>query len=250
MILLLIEADPLSGTRLADGMAKAGFVPRRAASFQHALREGWVDEAGAILFDAGLTDGQAGPTVRSLRSAGTDHPLIVLSARGDWREKVDCLDAGADDYLQKPVRSEEIAARFRVILRRCAGSATDRVVSGDVVLDLKARCAWRQDQCLDLTRSEFRLLRLFMLTPARTVSAREIWQELHPTKAEYSANAVEVQVARLRQKVGRERIRTIRGAGYRMIFEAPAAPDGIAVLEPCRTARQLEWADHCCGANI
>lgn len=253
MILLLIEADPLSGTRLADGMGKTGFVPRRASSVQIALREGWLDEAAVILFDAGLAEGQTGSTVRALRSAGTDRPLIVLSARGDWREKVDCLDAGADDYLQKPVRSEEIAARFRVILRRCAGSPTDRVISGDIVLDLKARCAWRQGQCLDLTRSEFRLLRLFMLTPARTVNAREIWHELHPAKADFSANAVEVQIARLRQKVGRERIRTVRGAGYRMTLTPPAAsaPEIASALKPCRgDGRHDRAADTCCGANI
>ncbi len=233
MILLLIEADPLTGTRLAEAMGKTGFAPRRALSFQQALREGWLDEAAVILFDAGLTEGQAGQTVRSLRSAGTDQPLIVLSGRGDWQEKVECLDAGADDYLQKPVRSEEIAARLRVIIRRCAGSATDRVVSGDLVLDLKARCAWRQGACLDLTRSEFRLLRLFMLTPAHTVSARKIWHELHPGKAEYSANAVEVQVARLRQKVGRDRIRTIRGAGYRMLPATVHSVPPSEMTDPC-----------------
>lgn len=233
MILLLIEADPLTGTRLAESMGKAGFIPKRASSFQHALREGWLDEAAVILFDAGLTEGQAGPVVRSLRSAGTDQPLIVLSGRGDWQEKVECLDSGADDYLQKPVRSEEIAARLRVIIRRCAGSATDRVISGDLVLDLKARCAWRQGTCLDLTRSEFRLLRLFMLTPSRTVSAREIWHELHPGKAEYSANAVEVQVARLRQKVGRDRIRTLRGAGYRMLSVPVNGTPLSEMTDPC-----------------
>lgn len=250
MILLLIEADPLTGTRLADGMSKTGFVPKRASSVQIALREGWLDEAAVILFDAGLAEGQAESTVRSLRSAGTDQPLVVLSARGDWREKVDCLDAGADDYLQKPVRSEEIAARFRVILRRCAGSPTDRVISGDIVLDLKARCAWRQGQCLDLTRSEFRLLRLFMLTPARTVTAREIWHELHPAKAGYSPNAVEVQIARLRQKVGRERIRTIRGAGYRMTLEPPAVPDVPRDLGPCQGPARQDRANSWCSSPV
>ena len=247
MILLLIEADPLTGTRLAECMGKTGFIPRRASSFQYALREGWLDEAAVILFDAGLTEGQAGPAVRSLRSAGTDQPLIVLSGRGDWQEKVECLNSGADDYLQKPVRSEEIAARLRVIIRRCAGSATDQVISGDIVLDLKARCAWRQGRCLDLTRSEFRLLRLFMLTPGRTVTAREIWHELHPAKDGYSANAVEVQVARLRQKVGRERIRTIRGAGYRMNFEAAAASDAVTMVDPCKA--MLSSVDGPCAAR-
>lgn len=256
MIVLLIEADPLSGTRLAESMGRTGFIARRASSVQHAQREGWLEEAAVILFDAGLTEGQAGPTVRSLRSAGTDQPLIVLSACGDWREKVDCLDAGADDYLQKPVRSEEIAARFRVIIRRCAGSSTDRVVSGDLVLDLKARCAWREGKCLDLTRSEFRLLRLFMLTPERIVTGREIWHELHPAGVEYSANAIEVQVARLRQKIGRERIRTIRGAGYRMVLEAPASAGTATAAGPCFAGRRREAhearerAENCCGANI
>lgn len=256
MLVLLIEADPLSGTRLAESMGRTGFIPRRASSVKHAQREGWLDEAAVILFDAGLTEGQAGQTVRNLRAAGADQPLIVLSARGDWREKVDCLDAGSDDYLQKPVRSEEIAARFRVIIRRCAGSSTDRVVSGDLALDLKARCAWRQGKCLNLTRSEFRLLRLFMLTPERIVTGREIWHELHPAGVEYSANAIEVQVARLRQKIGRERIRTTRGAGYRMIPEAPATAQAAMGVEPCiggerRQAREArERAENFCGANI
>ena len=238
-----LAQEKLGGT--AEAMGKTGFIPKRASSFQYALREGWLDEAAVILFDAGLTEGQAAAAVRSLRSARTDQPLIVLSACGNWQEKVECLDAGADDYLQKPVRSEEIAARLRVIIRRCAGSSTDQVISGDLILDLKARCAWRQGQCLDLTRSEFRLLRLFMLTPGRTVSAREIWNELHPAKEGYSTNAVEVQVARLRQKVGRDRIRTIRGTGYRMLLAAVNDVQPPEMVAPC--LRTFTASCTCCA---
>lgn len=231
MRLLLIEADPLSGKRLAEGLGRNGFVPKRVTSFQQALRE--REDAGVIVFDAGLSAVEVETTVRSVRSICAGQPFIVLAARGDWREKVACLDAGADDYLQKPVRSEEITARLRVIIRRSAGCSTDRIISDGLALDLKARCAWLDGCCLDLTHSEFRLLRLFMLSPGHILTHAEIWQELHPTGEAYSANAVEVQVARLRQKVGRDRIRTIRSAGYRMV---PAEGDDgrpLKEMSPC-----------------
>lgn len=242
MRLLLIEADASSGARLAEGLTRAGFVVQRCESAQEALSEGYVQITAAILLDVGLNAAQPGKTILPLRAAGLKYPLIVLSAQGDWHERVECLDAGADDYVLKPVRTEEIAARLRAIIRRNAGNADGRITLGGVLLDMKAKCAWLEGKCLDLTRSEYRLLRLFLLSPDHILTHTQIWHELHPGKSDFSANSVEVQIARLRGKIGKDMIRTVRGLGYRIIDigdEASAALEG----EPCRKSCKVHGPD-------
>lgn len=245
MRLLLIEADAASGTRLAEGLTRAGFVVQRCVSAQDALSEGYAQHTAVILMDVGLNEAQPGKTILPLRTAGLNHPLIVLSAQGDWHERVECLDAGADDYVLKPVRTEEIAARLRAIIRRSVGNASDRIALGGILLDIKTKCAWLQDKCLDLTRSEYRLLRLFLLSPDHILTHTQIWHELHPGKFDFSANSVEVQIARLRGKIGKDMIRTVRGLGYRIVdsgAEGVANIDGELCHKICKAMETNE--DH------
>ena len=119
-----------------------------------------------------------------------------------------------DDFLLKPVHSEEVAARTRAAIRRSAGSPSRELVLGDLTLDMKARTARQGDRNLPLTRSEFRLLQLFLLAPGRVLTKQQITESLWPGNREVSANAVEVLIARLRQKLGTGRIITLRGQGY------------------------------------
>lgn len=214
MNLLLIESDRNSTGWLAERLPEWGFVPRRASSTQHALSSGLASQAVAMIIDMGPAGLPGCELIRPLRAAGHNQPLMLLSPHGGWRDKVDCLDAGADDYLIKPVRAEEVAARLRVILRRCAGSAEDCVRAGALELNLKARTASVGGQPLDLTRNEYRLLRILMLQANQIIPPEQIREQLYPGMAARSLNAVEVHVARLRRKVGEDHIRTVRGVGY------------------------------------
>lgn len=239
MRLLLIDPGSGHAVWLGGKLAELGFQPRMARSSQQVVRQGLADHVDVVVVDLGSSSPSAATFVQPLRSAGIAKPILLLSDQGDWRERVAAFDAGADDYVLKPVRTEEIAARLRALIRRSGGNATDRIVFGDIELDIKQRCAWRSGQCLDLTRNEFRLLRLFMFAPDRTISHDEIQQGLQPGHAECSRNATEVQIARLRRKVGHDRIRTLRNLGYRFVAEQEQLPDiAQAQVSPDRHAHE------------
>lgn len=232
MRLLLIGDDLEQAARFSDRLARFGFVVRHAQSPDQAMVHGMAQGAAAVVLDRGRNASPAGPVARALREANIDQPLMVLSARDDWREKIDCLDSGADDFLLKPIHSEEISARLRAIIRRSKGVPTDIIKIGCFALDLKARCAWRNGQCLNLTRNEFRLLRQFMFRPDSLLAHSDVLDQLNPGGARPSTNAVEVLIGRLRRKIGSNHITTIRGVGYRfMAGHEEAIP---RESEPCK----------------
>lgn len=232
MQLLLIEDERVGSDWLAERLGESGFVVTRAASRMQAIDSGAVQCAEAIVIDLGARSMEGRNTVQRIREDGFDQPLLLLSPQGSWREKVDCLNAGADDFMVKPVRAEEVTARLRAIVRRFAGCATDRMKSGDAELDLKARRAWLAGEPLDLTRNEFRLMRLFVMRPERFLSSDELLEQLYANKRGRGTNTVEVQIARLRRKIGKGRIQTLRGVGYRLVPET-AAKDTLANAERC-----------------
>jgi two-component system OmpR family response regulator len=219
MQLLLIEDERACSDWLAERLAVSGFVVTRVASRTQALTSGAVNCADAIVLDLGSRCAEGRNAVQRIREDGFDQPLLLLSPHGSWREKVECLNAGADDFMVKPVRAEEVTARLRAIIRRFAGCATDRMKSGDAELDLKARRAWLAGEPLDLTRNEFRLMRLFVMRPERFLSSEELLEQLYANKRDRGTNTVEVQIARLRRKIGKDRIQTLRGVGYRLVAE-------------------------------
>ncbi len=235
MQLLLVDPEPLTTGLLSDGLRSSGF---RVTSTQFGARLliGQYAHAAALVIDGGPLAQRKLEIIDRLRRAGVKQPMMVLSCAGDWRSKVECLDAGADDYLVWPVRSEEVAARLRALIRRTAGNPTDRIVDGGFELDLKARCAWLNGKCLDLTKTEFRLLRLLVFASGRVVSHQEIRTMLYSECTDVSANAVEVQIARLRRKVGKTRIRTMRGIGYRYV-----SATGDAVPETLELDKEACW---------
>lgn len=241
MKLLLLEGDPASTAWLADKLRGLGFLPTVLPLRMLSTHAAAPDQYRAIVADLAGSGQDGRAIVASLRKSGIPQPILVLSSRDDWRDMIDCLDAGADDYLVKPVRSEVVAARIRAIVRRSAGNSTDRILSGDLELDLKGRCAWLANECLDLTRSEFRLLRLMMLQPDRVLAHDQIREQLYTDASACSHNAIEVQVARLRRKVGRQRIRTVRGVGYRFVPDLKTSEVTTRSREPCNSKG--------CGSN-
>lgn len=224
----------------SERLAEAGFVLTVAATEQEAVSIGVSGQVEAMLLEmgAGLATGAA--FVNLFRMQGVAQPILLVSEPGDWRDRVAAFDAGIDDYVQRPARTEEIAARLRAMIRRQGGNPTDRIVIGDLELDLKLKCGWLAGACLDLTRTEFRLLRMFMLSPDRMVSHSHIQERLQSSAAESSRNAIEVQIARLRRKIGAERIKTLRNFGYRFIvgdIGAGTATNAAAGPPSCKKGR-------------
>lgn len=216
MRLLLIEDDVRLANRMAVRLASDGMVVEHAATAEQALHFDDLESFAALIVDIGLPDVDGVTFVRRIRSLGLTMPILILSARGTWEEKVEGLNAGADDYVVKPVRAEELVARLNALLRRAAGQAGERLSASGIELDLRKKAAWVDGDPIDLTHVEFRLLQLFLLRPAHILGHGDILEHLYPAAKGREANTVEVNIARLRRKVGKDAIRTVRGLGYRL----------------------------------
>ncbi|MDE2405123.1 MAG: response regulator transcription factor [Sphingomonadales bacterium] len=222
MHMIVVGSDAENPTWLEGHLAQAGFTALRFASPQDALAHPATPQAVAGVIESGRSAFGHDAIVARLRDRGFGQPLMVLTAHSDWRERVRTLDAGADDYLLKPLRSEELIARVRAVIRRGTGTRGTRIETGPFVCDLSARRIWLDDVPLDLTRNEFRLLRIFLLRPERTLSHGELHSLLYPGDTPRTGNAIEVHIARLRRKIGDRRIATVRGVGYRLNASADA----------------------------
>ena len=216
MRLLLVEDDVDLANRLARRLTVAGFAVDRAADGHSALA--WPDLAShsAIILDLGLPGIDGIEVLRQWRKAGVHVPVIILTARGNWQDKVEGLNAGADDFVVKPVHSEELIARLHAQIRRRVGRGASLLAAGDLALDPVARSATRAGQPLELSRQEFRLLEVFLRRPGHILSQADLLERLYPLEAERDWNTLEVQVSRLRRKLGKAAITTVRGLGYRL----------------------------------
>lgn len=215
MRLLLVEDDPELGRRLSDRLRGADFAVELATSRSEA--EDWPDVGmmAAIILDLGLPDGDGLDLLRHWRNARVETPIVILTARGSWQDKVEGLNAGADDFVVKPVRFEELQARLNALFRRQQGSRSNVLEAGDLALDPMARTVEQAGKPLSVSKQEFRLLHLFMRRAGQVMSQGDILDDLYELDDERELNTVEVLVGRLRRKIGRERIVTLRGMGYR-----------------------------------
>ena len=212
----MIEDEAELARRTIASLARAGITTEWLASAEDAA--GFAgDGFNALIVDLGLPGISGLELVRSLRWRGIATPILILTARGSWQEKVDGLNAGADDFLVKPVRAEELIARLHALARRTAGHLVSRLEEGALALDTGTREAWLAGAPVALSRNEFRLLRAFLLEPNRTLSRDAILDRLYALDAERDPNTIEVLVGRLRRKIGRDRIATVRGFGYRLM---------------------------------
>lgn len=215
MRLLLVEDDAELAGRLAARLAAAGFAVDQA--FDGETASDWPDLAhfAAIILDLGLPRRPGLEVLRAWRRAGVRTPVIILTARGSWQEKVEGLNAGADDFVVKPVRSEELVARIHALVRRTQAAGAPLLEAGGITLDPIAHSASRDGRPMALSRQEYRLLELFLRRAGHILSQADLLDHLYPLEAERNWNALEVQVSRLRRKIGREAITTVRGLGYR-----------------------------------
>lgn len=216
MRLLLVEDDADLAGRLAKRLTGAGFAVDRVGDGNSALDWPDLDAHSAVILDLGLPGMDGLNVLRHWRARGVRVPVIILTARGNWQEKVEGLNAGADDFVVKPVHSEELIARLHAQIRRHEDHGAPLLKAGNLVLDPVARVATRAGAPLELSRQEFRLLELFLRRPGHILSQADLLERLYPLAAERDWNTLEVQVSRLRRKLGAGAITTVRGLGYRM----------------------------------
>lgn len=215
MRLLLVEDDK----RLADGIAtdlrQAGFAVDTATDGIDAEYLGRVQEYDAVILDLGLPGKPGLDVLRSWRDSGLMIPVLILTARDSWTERVLGLKSGADDYLGKPFHFEELSARLDALLRRSTGRATPELSVAGLRLDEERQHVQRADGVeVELTGTEFRLLRYLMSHPDRLLSKSRLTEHVYEGDHDRDSNVLEVYVRRLREKIGREYIETRRGQGY------------------------------------
>ena len=216
MRILLVEDDPELARRLSDGLRSEGYVIEHAATGTMGLGLGRDEDFDGAILDLGLPDMQGLEVLRQWRKAERAMPVLILTARGTWTEKVEGLNAGADDYVTKPAHVKEIAARLHALMRRSAGRSSPVLVHNDVELSPVSGTVSVAGQPVDLTGQEFRILSYFMHRPGRLISQNELIEHLYPLDEERDSNTIEVYIARLRRKLGRDVIKTQRGLGYRL----------------------------------
>ncbi|HYM18938.1 MAG TPA: response regulator transcription factor [Micropepsaceae bacterium] len=213
---MLVEDDPDLAQRLVSGLEGAGFVVEHAADGETGLELGRTEDFDAAILDLGLPDMQGVEVLQRWRRAGREMPVLILTARGSWTEKVEGLNAGADDYVTKPSHVQEITARLRALMRRAAGTASPTLSYNDIVLSPASGTVTVSGKPIDLTAQEFRMLNYFMHRQGRIISQSELLDHLYSQQEDRDPNTIEVYVARLRRKLGRDAIKTQRGLGYRL----------------------------------
>jgi two-component system OmpR family response regulator len=214
--ILLVEDDQDIAGRLTTGLRPEGFVVDRADNGEDGYAMGAQEQFDAVVLDLGLPNMEGLTVLRKWRAEGRDMPILILTARGTWTEKVEGLNAGADDYITKPFHIPEVVARLRALIRRKSGSANPVLTHKDITLDTVAGKATLAGNEVELTASELRMLSYFMHRVGRVISQGELMEHLYALEESAESNTIEVYVSRLRRKLGRDVITTVRGLGYRM----------------------------------
>ena len=216
MRVLVVEDETALAQQLTSALGAAGYVVDCAADGVRADFLGTTEQYDAVVLDLGLPRVDGLTLLRRWRDAGVLVPVLVLTARGSWHERVIGIDGGADDYVTKPFEMEEVLARVRALIRRAGGQAASVVRCGVVVLDARAARATVNGAPVHLTAHEFRVLSYLMHHRGRVVSQSELTEHIYAQSADRDSNTVEVFIARLRRKLGAPIIETVRGLGYRI----------------------------------
>jgi len=221
---LVVEDEAVLSQQLADALRHAGYVVDSAKDGARAEFLGQTEQYDAVVLDLGLPRVDGLTILRRWREAGLVMPVLVLTARGSWHEKVRGIDGGADDYVSKPFQMEEVLARLRALIRRSSGQINPELRWGAVVLDSRSAKVTLDGAPVKLTSHEFRVLSYLMHHRDRVVSQSELTEHIYAQDADRDSNTVEVFIARLRRKLGSAFIETVRGLGYR-IATSPEATE-------------------------
>ena len=217
----MVEDEIRLSRQLAKVLTEAGYAVDRATDGQQADFLANTEQYDAVILDLGLPKIDGLTLLRQWRSAGMLAPVLILTARGSWHEKVQGIDGGADDYVSKPFRMEEILARIRALIRRTSGLAHPQLRCGALELDPRTARVSVGGAPVKLTSHEFRVLSYLMHHSGQVVSRAELTEHIYAQDLDRDSNTVEVFVARLRRKLGASYIETVRGLGYRMREHKP-----------------------------
>jgi two-component system, OmpR family, response regulator len=234
MRLLVVEDDRDLNRQIVTALENAGYVVDRALDGEEGWFLGDTEPYDAVVLDIGLPKRDGVAVLEAWRRTGRTMPVLILTARDRWSDKVRGFDAGADDYVAKPFHMEEVLARLRALLRRAAGHATSELVAGPVRLDTRAGRVTVEGVVVKLTSHEYRLLSYLMHHAGRIVSRTEIVEHLYDQDFDRDSNTIEVFVGRLRKKLGVDIIQTLRGLGYLVGVEGEPVPAAIAAPKPQR----------------
>jgi len=214
MRLLLVEDNAVLADRLRASLKKGGFAVDVADNGIDAEHEGMEIDYDAVILDLGLPGKSGLDVLRSWRATGRHFPVLILTARDEWFERVDGFKAGADDYLGKPFHVEELLVRIMALIRRQSTEIRHQLKVGDYVLDEDTQRLESENEVIDLTGIEFRLLRVFLLNPGKVLSKSRLTDHVYENDSDKDSNVIEVYVNHLRKKLGKEIIKTRRGQGY------------------------------------
>jgi len=221
MRLLLVEDDRRIAADIEGALKAAGYVVETVRDGEEAWFKGDTEDYGAVVLDLGLPGMDGLAVLKRWRANDRHMPVLILTARASWAERVDGIDAGADDYLPKPFRMEELLARLRSIVRRSAGHASSVVSSGDIVLDERQMKVSLRGVPIALSPLEYRLVAFLLRHRGRVVSQHELAENVYGHDEDHDSNALEVLIGRVRKKLGPDLIETRRGFGY-LVPEQPA----------------------------
>lgn len=223
MRLLVIEDDATLRESLVKGLGKAGFAVEQAADGKEGLYFAQEYPVDLAIIDLGLPEVSGLDIIRTVRAEGKTYPILILTARDRWEDKVDGLSAGADDYVVKPFHFEEVTARVNALLRRSGGWATSQLDAGPVSLNMSRQELKVGDEAIELTSFEYKIIEYLMLRAGQVISKAELTDRLYDQDFERDSNVIEVFIGRLRKKMDPDNsikpIETLRGRGYRFALE-------------------------------
>jgi two-component system OmpR family response regulator len=216
MRILVVEDDTNLNRQLKEALTEAGYVVDVALDGEEGHFLGDTEPYDAVVLDIGLPQMDGLSVLEEWRRAGKKMPVLLLTARDRWSDKVQGIDAGADDYVAKPFHMEEVLARVRALVRRAAGQASNEIVAGSVRLDVKAGKVTVDGHAIKLTSHELRLLSYLMHHKGKVISRTELTEHLYDQDFDRDSNTIEVFVGRLRKKLPDDCIQTVRGLGYQI----------------------------------
>jgi len=216
MRILVVEDDKNLNRQLAQALGVAGYVTDSAYDGEEGHFLGASESYDAVVLDIGLPVMNGVEVVRRWRAEGHLMPVLILTARDRWSDKVEGIDAGADDYVTKPFHMEEVVARLRALIRRACGHASRELTCGQLTLDTKAAQLSVNGRPIKLTSHEYRLIAYLMHHQGEIISRTQLTEHLYDQDFDRDSNTIEVFVGRLRRKIGLDMIETVRGLGYRL----------------------------------